>query len=67
MANIQVEIQMVTFDISDPEVTKVVVVIKHNDTGILLKNKYEKTFPARIPMVDLLQNHMFGENSYLYW
>ena len=68
MANTHVEIQKVIFDISNPEVTVVSVEIKHDEPGnIFLKNRYEKTFPASIPMVDLLKKHMFGENSYLLW
>jgi hypothetical protein len=67
MANVQVEIQKLTFDVSDQQVTKVTVDIKHNDGGILFKNRYEKTFPARISVLDILQNHLHGKDSYLTW
>ena len=63
MANVQVEIQKLTFDVSDPQVTKVTVDIKHNDDGIFLKNRYEKTFAARLSVTDILQNHF----DYLTW
>lgn len=67
MANVQVEIQKLTFDVSDPQLTKVTVDIKHNDDGILLKNRYEKSFPARLSVIDIVQNHLHGENGYLTW
>lgn len=67
MANTNIMIQKITFDTSDPQVTEVTVEIKHDDPGILLKNVYKKTFPARISVIELLQNHMFGEDSYLFW
>lgn len=64
MANIQTEIQKITFDISDAEITTVTVEIKHNDDGVLLKNVYSKTFPARISILDLVKNYIPG---YLLW
>jgi len=67
MANTNVEIQNVSFDISDPQITKVRIEIKHDDPGILLRNIYEKTFPARTPIVDLVKLIFGGEDDYLLW
>ena len=68
MSNVQIEIQRIIFDTSDPEITTVTIEIDHNDQGILLKRQYTKSFSGSIPVVELLQHHMFsGENHYLLW
>ncbi len=74
MANIQVEIQRIIFDTSDPDMTEITIEIKHDDPGnILMKSRYSRRFPARIPAVSFLTpgspDFIFGNsmNSYLLW
>jgi hypothetical protein len=56
MANTNVEIQKIIFDTSNPEITKVTVEIEHDSpSDLFMKCRYEKSFPASIPVVDLLQ------------
>lgn len=55
VADCSVAIQTVFFDISDPEITHVKVTCKwYDDHPIQVKNKYEKSFPARIQIRDLI-------------
>ncbi len=60
-------IKRVTFDVSDPQVTSVTVEIDfEGDCPMGLKRRYQKTFPARHSMVDLL-TMPGGVTDYLSW
>ena len=65
MANAQVEIQKISFNVSDPQITHVRVEVKlSGDYPIGMKRVYEKSFPARMSTIDILQNEF---KDYLLW
>lgn len=67
MANCETTIKKVTFDVSDEQITVVTVEIDFaGDCPIQLKRRYQKTFPARHTMVDILQMPG-GVVNYLEW
>ena len=67
MANCETAIQQVTFDFTDPQITKVTVKIDFSgDCPIQIKRLYEKSFPARFPAVEIMT--MAGSvKDYLQW
>lgn len=68
MSNTVVDIQKIIFDVSDEQLTKVTVEIKHNEPeNIALRRKYEKTYPARITVEELITKYIFNEDHYLLW
>ncbi|HLZ64418.1 MAG TPA: hypothetical protein VKR06_46415 [Ktedonosporobacter sp.] len=67
MADCNTSIQKVIFDFADPQITKVRVEIDFDgDCGILVKRVYEKSFPARIPAIEIMQMQD-GVPGYLLW
>lgn len=65
MVNAQSEIQRIIIDVSDPQITKVKIETKlSGDYPIGMKSVYEKSFPARMSAVDILQNEV---KDYLFW
>ena len=61
------KVQQITFDVNDEQVTKVTIKIDFSgDCGILVKRIYEKTFPARFSVVDLMTMDG-GVKDYLLW
>lgn len=65
MANANSEIQTITFDISDNQVTKVTILTKlSGDYPIGMKQVYEKTFPARVSCMEILRTEI---SDYLTW
>ena len=43
----------IEFDLTDEQITKVVVEIDYQGDCPMMDRRYEKAFPARIPVVDL--------------
>ena len=67
MADCNTAIQKLTFDFTDPQITKVRVEIDFDgDCGILVKRVYEKSFPSRIPAIEIMQMQD-GVPDYLLW
>lgn len=67
MGDCHTAIQKVTFDFSDEQVTKVRVESKSwGDCGILAKSVVEKSFPASIPAIEIMQMEG-GLPDYLLW
>jgi hypothetical protein len=67
MANCETAIQRVSFDFSDPQITKVKVEIDFSgDCPINIRRVYEKSFPARIPAVEIM-TMAEGIRDYLLW
>lgn len=67
MADCITKIQKIIFDVSDEQITKVEVLVEfEGDCGILVKPRYEKTFPARIPAVEIMTMEG-GIKDYLLW
>lgn len=67
MSNCITKIQTVTFDFTDEQITKVTVKIDfEGDCGILVKRRYEKSFPARFPAVEIMTMDG-GIKDYLVW
>ena len=67
MANCETAIQQVTFDFTDPQITKVTVKIDFSgDCPINIKRLYEKSFPARFPAVEIMTMEG-GIKDYLFW
>lgn len=65
MANGYSEIQTITFDVSDPEITHVKITVKlTGDCPVQMKTVYEKSFPARISAVTLMMEEV---PNYLLW
>lgn len=65
MANASSEIQRIIFDVSDPQITKVRIETKlSGDCPVGMKSVYEKTFPARMSVIDILQEEV---KDYLLW
>jgi hypothetical protein len=66
MSDCILEFQTITFDISDPDITKVTVIVKQvgGDCGTLIKSRYENKFPARLSMIDIIQQEL---PKYLEW
>jgi len=72
MANAQVEIQKVIFDVSDPQITQARVEVElSGDYPIGMKRVYEKSFPARLSILDLVnpesKHCIFTGLGYLSW
>ncbi len=53
MGKCETSVQQITFDIRDPQVTRVVVNIDYEGDCPMMPRRYEKAFPARIPIIDL--------------
>lgn len=67
MGDCHTAIQKVTFDFSDERITKVRVESKSwGDCGILAKPVVEKSFPANIPAVEIMQMNG-GLPDYMFW
>lgn len=67
MANCVTTVKRVEFDVSDEQVTKVVVEIDFDgDCPIGVYRRYHKTFPARHSMVDIVTMEG-GVTDYLNW
>lgn len=67
MADCNTAIQKVIFDFTDPQITQVRVEITFDgDCGVLVKPAYEKSFPARIPAIEIMQMQG-GVPDYLLW
>ena len=67
MADCITTIKTVTFDFTDEQITKVTVIIDFDgDCGILVKRRYEKSFPARIPAIEIMTMDE-GIKDYLLW
>lgn len=67
MADCNTYIQKLIFDTSDPQITQVRVEIKFDgDCPVQIKSVYEKTFPARIPAVEIMTMDG-GVKDYLSW
>ena len=65
MAKAEVATQKIIFDISDEQITKVRVEVKlFGDIPFGMKSVYEKTFPARISVLEIMQNEF---KNYLEW
>ena len=65
MGQCNTKINRITFDTSDEQITEVTVEQEFwGDCPIGLKGVYKKTFPARIPVVDLIDEVVKG---YLLW
>lgn len=65
MANAQSEIQKIIIDVSDSQITNVKIETKlSGDIPFGMKSVYEKSFPARMSAIDILQNEV---KDYLRW
>jgi len=70
MANCETALQRISFDFTDPQITKVRVEIDFwGDCPIQIKRVYEKSFPARLSAVDILTmpRDEGGIIDYLLW
>jgi hypothetical protein len=69
MANDKIEITFYSFDVSDPQITKVIVRYRNlTEPGHPFwgGGQKEKSFPARIPTIDILTNEIASLN-FLSW
>jgi hypothetical protein len=67
MGNCNTAIQKIIFDFSDEQITKIRVEIDFDgDCPIQIKRVYEKSFPARIPAVEIMTMED-GIPGYLLW
>lgn len=67
MGDCNTTVQRISFDFTDPDMTKVRVEIDfEGDCPIQLKRVYEKQFPARFSAVDIL-TMKDGVTNYLSW
>jgi hypothetical protein len=62
-------IRRIEFDLSDEQITRVVVEQDYAGDCPLMDRRYEKAFPARIPIVDLfsMKQGEGGITDYLLW
>ena len=69
MANDKIEIYFYSFDVEDPQITKVVVRYKNlTDPGNPFwgGGQKDKNFPARIPVIDIIKDEIATLN-FLSW
>jgi hypothetical protein len=67
MANCNTTLKKITFDVSDPQITTVTIENDFDgDCPFNIKRRYEKTFPARIPVVEILTMEG-GVKDYILW
>lgn len=69
MANTQIAYEEVRFDVRDPELTQVFVLIKNlsNDDFPGVQGWHHKTFPARMSILDIMQAWGLGKEDPLNW
>jgi len=66
MGKCSTTIRTIEFDLTDEQITRVVVTQDYAGDCPMMDRRYEKAFPARIPVVDLLTIEG-GVKDYLVW
>lgn len=66
MGKCSTTIRTIEIDLTDEQLTKVVVTQDYEGDCPLMNRRYEKAFPARIPVVDLFTVEG-GIKDYLLW
>ena len=68
MANTEIAYQEMRFDVRDPELTQVYIMIDNlsNDGLIGVQGWHHKTFPARMSVIDIMKAWQDGDDPLLW-